>query len=389
MVREIPAREYADRVKKVQKNMAREGIDILIAYANEAEMANVRYLSDYWPAFEVAGVAVPRSGQAALLIGPETLTFAKQRSKLKRIYQLLEFREAAEPAYPNKKFMTFNDLFGELLGPKLPKKIGIAGWPIINLPVFNAVTKAARKVKAEVLRADNVLNSVRVIKSKNEIALLRQAFRASKAAVREIIKLAKPGMTESQLVGIAQGAIYKNGAEYEGHPLYVFVGKKTTNAISRFSPNAKIKKGLPIQLNIGARVSGYSSSIGRILFFGKMPQKMRDFFKAGLDAQEYVMSITKAGVPAGEIARKYVDYVTKIGYGQYLLYGPYHGLGLMECEAPWVETSSDYLMKENMTFQADIFWHTNTYGARWEDGVVVKKSGVEVLDDLPRKIFIK
>ena len=389
MIKEIPAKEYAERIKKVQKQMAKMGIDVLIAYANEAEMANVRYLSDYWPAFEVAGVAVPRSGQAALLIGPETLTYAKQRSKLKKIRQLLEFREAAEPEYPGKKFMSFSDLFDEVLHGKKPKKIGIVGWPIINLPVFFAVKKAAAKVKAKLVRADGALNNVRMIKSKNEIALMRAAFKASKAAIKDVIRSAKPGMTETQCVGIAQAALYKNGAEYEGHPLYFFVGKKTTNAISRPSPYCKIKKGVPIQLCIGGRVAGYSSSIGRILFFGKMPEKIRDFLKAGIEAEEYLLSITKAGIPAREVALKYVDFVGKIGYGDCLLYGPYHGLGLMECEFPWVETSSNYTLQENMTFQADVFWHTKTYGARWEDGIVVKKDGVEVLDDFPRKIYIK
>jgi Xaa-Pro aminopeptidase len=218
---------------------------------------------------------------------------------------------------------------------------------------------------------------------------MRAAFRASKAAIKEVIRKAKPGMSETQCVGIAQAALYENGAEYEGHPLYFFVGKKTTNAISRPSPNCKIKKGVPIQLNIGGRVGGYSSSIGRILFFGTMPKKMKDFMEAGLEAEEYLLSVTRAGVPAKEVALKYVDFVQKMGYGKYLLYGPYHGLGLLECEYPWVETSSSYTLQQNMTFQADVYWHTKTYGARWEDGIVVKKNGVEVLDDFPRKIYLK
>ena len=48
------------------------GLDVLIVHSNEADFANVRYLSDYWPLFESVGVLVAANGQSRLLIGPET-----------------------------------------------------------------------------------------------------------------------------------------------------------------------------------------------------------------------------------------------------------------------------------------------------------------------------
>jgi len=48
-------------------------------------MANVRYLSEYWPTFEAAAVFVPAEGEAVLLIGPESETYAAQRSLLPKI----------------------------------------------------------------------------------------------------------------------------------------------------------------------------------------------------------------------------------------------------------------------------------------------------------------
>lgn len=54
-----------------------------------------------------------------------------------------------------------------------------------------------------------------------------------------------------------------------------------------------------------------------------------------------------------------------------------------------IETSSDYLLEENMTFCADIFLgnHEKKHGLRIEDVVRVTKDGAENLTDYPRKLF--
>ena len=75
-----------DRVRKAQLAMAAEGVDILFAFANEAEPQFVRYLSDYWPSFETAAVMMGQKGEPVLLIGPESLTFASDRSRICLLY---------------------------------------------------------------------------------------------------------------------------------------------------------------------------------------------------------------------------------------------------------------------------------------------------------------
>ncbi len=50
-----------------------------------------------------------------------------------------------------------------------------------------------------------------------------------------------------------------------------------------------------------------------------------------------------------------------------------------QVEAPWVETSSDYRLKPNMTYQIDTFISTATFGVRWEKGIAVTETGCEVL----------
>jgi Xaa-Pro aminopeptidase len=372
----IPKSEFRKRWATLQQKMAEADIDILIAHGDEADPSNVRYLSDYWPLFETGGVAVGREGDPILLIGPETLTFAEDRGKCESIMQLLEYRESAEPEYPGVVLDTFKDVIARASGGKQVKRLGIAGLPVMPVTVYESLRKAAGKAK--IVRADDLIVEMRTIKSANEIKCMKEAFRISEVATEHVLKNMKPGMTERQVVGLAQAAMYANGAEYEGHPTYVLSGRNSTHAIGR--PSAKVlKAGELIQLNIGALVSGYSSSAGRPVCFGKMPAKMRDLVSFGLEAHYKTAEMMKAGVPAADVVIRFEEFVKAKGYGDNLLYGPCHAIGLMEVERPWMESSSKYPLAENMTFQVDTFLYTKQFGLRWENGVRVTKGGVEWL----------
>ncbi|PIY52644.1 MAG: hypothetical protein COZ06_02650 [Armatimonadetes bacterium CG_4_10_14_3_um_filter_66_18] len=374
----ISKSEFAKRWATLQQKMEAADLDVLIAHGDEADPANVRYLSDYWPLFETGGVALGRTGAPILLIGPESETFARDRSKVAEIRRILEYRESAEPEYPGVKLDTFGSVFQEVAGGGEVKRIGIAGLSVMPVTLYNAIKKAAGKAK--VVRADDLLVERRQIKSNQELKLMREAFRISEVATADVLGKMKPGMTEQEIVGLAQAAMYANGAEYEGHPTYVLSGRSSTHAIGRPSPKV-VKPGEMIQLNIGALVSGYSSSVGRPVCFGKMPKKMRELVQFGLDAHYKTMEYMKAGVPAAEVVIKFEEFVKATGYGDCLLYGPCHAIGLMEVERPWMESSSDYLLEENMVFQVDTFLYTKTFGLRWEDGARITKSGVELLSD--------
>ena len=102
---------------------------------------------------------------------------------------------------------------------------------------------------AEIVKADDIMLALRGIKSENELACMREGFRITELAIGEVMKNLKPGVTELQMVGIAQRVIYENGAEYEGLPMYVFSEKSTRHAISRPSYRT-IEKGDLVQLNL-------------------------------------------------------------------------------------------------------------------------------------------
>ena len=82
----IPDHEYKERAERAAKLIQEAGLDVLIVNSNEADYANARYFSGFWPLFERCGVAIAPSGDAALMVGPESREFAADRSKIEKIF---------------------------------------------------------------------------------------------------------------------------------------------------------------------------------------------------------------------------------------------------------------------------------------------------------------
>ena len=269
----IPVNEYKERALRAAELIRKEGLDALIVNGNEADFANTRYFSGFWPLFERCGVAISAAGDTALMVGPESGEFSKDRSKIDKIYILRDYRESADPAYPELKADTFNDVFKGIgvTGKKL--RIGVASYLDTSVVIMEGIKEAFPE--AEIVRADHIMVALRSIKSDNEIACLREGYRIAELATQQVIKEIKPGMTELQMVGVAQRVIYENGAEYEGLPMYVFSEESTRHAISR-SSYRRFQKGDIVQLNLSARIDGYSASIGFPIVLGKLTGKRRD-----------------------------------------------------------------------------------------------------------------
>ncbi len=375
----IPDAEYAERARRAGELMAERGLDVLILNGNEADYANSRYFSGFWPVFERAGVAIAPDGTAALLCGPESGLYAEDFGKIDNVFPMLEYRESADPAYPHMKLPSFKDVFASIgVDGSRALRIGVASVLDTNVVIWKALEQAFPG--SELVDAREIMVTLRSNKSENEIACLREATRITQIATDDVIARMRPGMTELQLVGFAQASIYANGAEYEGLPMYCFSQQSTKHAISR-SSYRQIKKGDIVQLNLSAAIDGYSPSIGMPISVGPLTGEKRDIVEFILDMHMWTERELRAGRVSGEIAQAYEDRFTELGRAAAYVYGPCHGLGLTEVEAPWMETISTYTLADRMTFQIDTFGVGSDFGVRWEKPCVIREGGIELLSD--------
>ena len=382
----IPDYEYKERVARAAELVRKKGLDVMVVSSTESDYANARYFSGFWPLFERAGVAISATGDAALMVGPECIIFAQDVAKMDKIFCLREFRESADPSYPELQASTFKDVFRAIGVTGENIKIGLGSYVECTLPIFEGLKDSFPK--AEITKCNDIMVELRQIKSKNELACIREGFRIVDLATDEVIRQLKPGVTELQMVGVAQRVIYEEGAEYEGLPMYVFSEKSTSHAISR-SGYRTINKGDIVQLNLSAKVDGYSPAIGLPVVMGKLEGERRRVVDFCLDAHNWTVDQIKAGVTASTIAKDFYKMYVDNGFEKNFVYGPCHGTGMIEVEAPWMETISDYKLQENMTFQVDTFISGDGFGVRWEKGIAVTKYGCESMTDYLKKGLIE
>ena len=382
----IPDYEYKERIQKAAALIRKKGLDVMVVSSTESDYANARYFSGFWPLFERAGVAISANGDAALLVGPESAIFAKDFGKIDKIFVLKEFRESADPAYPELRADTFADAFKAIGVTGENIKIGLGSYVECTLPIYEGLKDSFPK--AEISKCNDIMVELRKIKSVNELACIKEGFRIVDLATDEVIRNLKPGVTELQMVGIAQRVIYEEGAEYEGLPMYVFSESSTRHAISRSSYKT-INKGDIVQLNLSAKIDGYSPAVGLPVVMGKLEGERRRIVEFCLQAHNWTVDRIKAGVLASDIAKDFYKLYEENGMKDNFVYGPCHGTGMIEVEAPWMETTSDYLLEENMTFQVDTFISGPTFGCRWEKGIAVTKDGCTSMTDYLKKGIIE
>ena len=371
----IPEQEYKDRIAKAAKMMAEKGLDVLIVTSTESDYANVRYFSGLYTIWERTGVVITAAGKAGFLVGPEGLAYAQDQSCIKDIYSLREYRESADPAYPELTTTTFKEVFKSLgvSGSKL--KIGLASHLDTNLAIYWGLQE--NFPEAEFVIADDILIELRRRKSANELLCLKEVYRICEIAVQYCLDNIKPGMSECEIAGFAQQSILANGAEDDGMPHYIFTDRHSRHALSRPSPDQIVTKDSFLQLNISARVDGYSGAIGIPISLGKFTERQKELVKFGWDLHVWVKDQLKPGASAGKIAKDYYNTYKEKGYEKNFLYGPLHGLGMIEVEAPWVEQTSTYSLEPGFCYQIDTFVIDDGFGLRWEEGIHVTENGFE------------
>ena len=300
----IPDNEYKERVTKAAAILRQRGLDALIVNSNESDYANARYFSGFWPLFERCGVAISAGGDAALLVGPESGQFGADRNRLDKTFVLKAYREGADPSYPELHADSFNDVFKSIgvTGKKL--RIGVASYLDTSVTIFNAIKDAFPE--AEIVNAGDIMVELRSIKSENELACLSEGYRIAELATRQVIKEIRPGMTELQMVGVAERVVYEMGAEYEGLPMYVF-SEASRHAISR-SSYREFQKGDIVQLNLSAKIDGYSASIGYPIVLGKLEGRRKDVVMFCRKAHIWSQDQVKAGVMASDIAKNFYKF---------------------------------------------------------------------------------
>ena len=381
----LPSTEYAGRITKLQAELKKAGFDCFVGYSSESETGTTRYLAGFWPFFDFAGIIVPAEGKAVLITGgPESFEFAKKFSSAPEIRINQLFVETSAPEWvPQVSGESFKTLLPRACGGT-PKRVGVANWNIFPKMIHDDLQAAAPT--AEFVPADDLLLRVQMIKTDAEIPYIAEAYRITEEAMKAALRAAKPGKREWELEAVARSKMVLAGAEGMSYPAWVCSGPTTPLSLCRSTDRA-IKTGDLVQFTFGAKYMGYCGNMCRPFAIGKMPKPARRLAEAALEAMNYAIANIRPGVRGCDMFDGYHKILSRYGYENFTLYGPAHGTGSSEVEGLWLSKSADFVIQPNMLFNVDIWLSDGQYGMRYEDGVLVTKTGLRELNSYRREVI--
>lgn len=406
------SREEMMKRREQLMNKVSEGLIILFAEAMDQPAAHFRQDNDF---FYFTGIEdkngilvlnartkesvlfLPRQTQREeMMEGPNWLKIEKnaERLGLTRVQELSEFEEylARTTRGPEAKFYV-------RLSPRdqvdmsrsetrifLARKNRIHYNDLISLDEHRIKKLRERFPEVEFRDVTPLIDEMRLIKTEEEIAILRRNGKLSAEAVKAAMLASRPGMYEYEIEAVAIYHILKGGAK---GPAYApIVGSGPNTCILHYNKNSRlIENGDLILMDFGADLDQLCIDITRTWpVSGRFTPEQREIYEIVLTVQKACIEAYRPGITAEDV-RKHVEEVLKKkkmdGRGLRGGLGHYVGLATHDVGPAGIP------LRPGMVFAIEpaLYYPEKNIGIRIEDTVLITAEGCEVLTkDVPKEI---
>jgi Xaa-Pro aminopeptidase len=266
---------------------------------------------------------------------------------------------------------------------------------------------------ADFTDASWILEDMRIIKSEEEIGMLRKAGVIARKTIDALLKVARPGVPEAEVFAemirtqVANGGepnvfnLFNSGpVEHAETELWHLLHGVEQPQIPSMRPLAK---GDLIISEYHTKYGGYSCHTEYTVHLGKPPQKLLDLYKVSVECLDISREVLKEGNTIAQVLdavrapadRAKFDWV-ELGF---------HAMGLASPETPTVvyrpgygsnalngHNLNNFVLKEGMCFGNNIDLHDPTWkvdvGTMLSDFMVVRKDKAECLVNTPRELGV-
>jgi Xaa-Pro aminopeptidase len=234
-------------------------------------------------------------------------------------------------------------------------------------------------MNASLLPVDGWVEQLRMLKSPEEIARIRQSVATNSKAFEQTASRVRPGMKESELAAELEYRMRRLGAERPSFETIVAGGPRS--ALPHAQPTAaKLDNGQLIVVDMGATQDGYCSDMTRMLFLGVPGAKVKRTYRAVLEAQLAAIDQVRAGVPASRVDAAARRVLKHYGLDRAFVHSTGHGLGLEIHERPRIGRKDKTTLQSGMAITVEPGVYLEGFGGiRIEDTIVVTESGCEIL----------
>ena len=238
----------------------------------------------------------------------------------------------------------------------------------------------------------------RMIKTEEEIALIKSGAKIADIGGEALVKEIKVGASEIDIAMVGRDAMEKAIAKY--HPnselrdtwVWFQSGINTDGGHNPVTTR-KLKRGDILSLNTFPMISGYYTALERTLFVGEVDEASMKAWEANIKVHRRGLEIVKPGVKCSEVTNELNNLFSELGYLHRRTFGYGHSFGLL---SPYygregkLEFREDIetVLEPNMVVSMEpmIFIPEGEPGAggyREHDILVINKNGAENITKFP------
>ena len=371
--------EYQRRYQLVQNWMQENHLATLVIYANAYGGDNIRWLTGFKPRHDTY-LIWPLDGEPVLL----TQLF-NHVPNAQRVAVISDVRWGG----PGSARTVVEILKTKGLAEE---QVGLIG----RVPYLDHKALSAALPEVTWNNAGQGYMSLRLAKSREELDWLRQGAAHTDTAMNALVKTARPGISEYELVAAIESAYTAAGGEHGIH----FLSTTPMDAPQSYVPaqtqsSRQLAVGDAIISELSAGVGGYAGQIHRAVAVGREPTPhYRHIYDVAMEAYERIVAVLRPGATVGQVLDA-ADHIEAQGLTvcDDLLHG--YGMGYL---APVMRTRQtahsqqapeDFVFQENMAVvvQPNVYDPQSGAGLQVGNLLVITNNGAESLQTYPMEFF--
>ena len=242
------------------------------------------------------------------------------------------------------------------------------------------------------------LMKLRMIKSSEEIDIIKNGARIADIGAEEIVKHIKVGASELEIATVGRDKmeieIAKTYPEAEYMDTWVwFQSGVNTDGAHNPKTSRKLKSGDILSLNTFPMISGYYTALERTLFLNEINDASLKAWEANIAVHKKGLELIKPGAKCSEICKELNDLFAQLGYLQYRTFGYGHSFGVLSHfygRESGLELREDIhtVLEPNMVISIEPMimipeGKPGAGGYREHDILVIKENGTENITKFP------
>jgi Xaa-Pro aminopeptidase len=246
---------------------------------------------------------------------------------------------ASPEAPPGTRFHQVDGSYEDALVDALGTEgAGRYGFEAAHVPVRQHATwggrLSARRLSADLVATDSVVEGLRVVKDDFEAEILREAAARLSGVARGVLSdLVSPGRSERDLAADIDWRIKRAGFDRTAFDTIVAAGPNS--ALPHAHPSDRcVESGDLLLFDFGGVFHGYCVDLTRTVAVGPVREAQRRVYRAVHAAQRAAIAAVRAGTTSDLVDAAARDHLAACGLGEAFGHSTGHGLGLDVHEDP-------------------------------------------------------